>query len=288
MAYNAAISRENPGAFLFIVDQSASMRQALGGQPGMFKHEQAAAALNRTVSEIILRSANGEEVREYFDIGIILHNTNSIGVPIVTTPFEGVAAEDPFWSVRDIEKAAVFNDLPVKVSDGNGGLIEVLQTIPKWLAPKAEGGTPMCKALSVAAQALESWAKEHPRSFPPIGIQFTDGMCTDGDPLPIAREIMNIATGDGKALLFNIHLSDVAAKPIMFPGDEEDLPRDDEFSHLLFRMSSPLPESSRTQAQRLGISVSADSRGFSFNSDLTSMIQFLEVGTRPALGQGLH
>ena len=288
MSYNAAISRDNPGAFLFLLDHSASMDMALGGQPGMYKHRQAADALNRTVSEIILRSSNGLEIRDYFDVGIITYRTNGIGVPVVTTPFQGVPAEDPFWPVSQIEQVAVFHDRPVKESDGNGGIIEVMQNIPQWLEPEASGGTPMCQALSAATQALKSWVSEHPRSFPPICIQITDGISTDGDPLPIAWDIMDIATNDGTALFFNIHLSDVDAAPIMFPGDEESLPRDNGFAHQLFRMSSSLPESSRAQAQRLGIPVCERSRGYVFNSDLTALVQFLDIGTRPALGPGLH
>ena len=197
-------------------------------------------------------------------------------------------ADDPFWPVSQVEQAAVFQDRPVKESDGNGGLIEVTQSIPQWLEPVAAGGTPMCKALSAAAQALESWVREHPRSFPPIVINITDGISTDGDPVPMACDIMNTATSDGSALLFNVHLSSLAATPIAFPSDEEGLPPDDFFAHQLFRMSSPLPESSRAQAQQLGVPVSEHSRGYVYNSDLTALVQFLDIGTRPALGPGLH
>ena len=34
MPYSADISRTNPGCFVFLVDQSGSMSEALGGQPG--------------------------------------------------------------------------------------------------------------------------------------------------------------------------------------------------------------------------------------------------------------
>ena len=64
MSYTAEISRINPGCFLFLVDQSGSMSGALGGQPGCYKHEQAADALNRTLSNIIQRCSQGEEIRK--------------------------------------------------------------------------------------------------------------------------------------------------------------------------------------------------------------------------------
>ena len=162
MSYNAEISRINPGCFLFLVDQSGSMCGALGGQPGSYKHKQASAALNHTVSDIIQRCSQGEEVRDYFQIGIITYNTARTGGAVVTTPFEGVDPEAPFWLASEVEAAAEIIDRPVKESDGKGGLIEVMEAIPEWLVPEAEGGTPMCRALTAAAQALRSWVGQHP------------------------------------------------------------------------------------------------------------------------------
>ncbi len=46
MPYTADISRANPACFLFLIDQSGSMEQALSGQPGFRKMDQAAIALN--------------------------------------------------------------------------------------------------------------------------------------------------------------------------------------------------------------------------------------------------
>ena len=283
MSYSAEISRINPGCFLFLVDQSGSMSRALGAQPGSYKHEQAAAAVNRTLSDIIQRCSQGEEVRDYFHIGVITYRTDRLGGPVVTTPFAGVEADDPFRLASEVEAAAEIIDRPVRESDGRGGLIEVVEAIPEWLEPESRGGTPMCGALSSAAQALRRWVGEHPESFPPIVINITDGAATDGDPVAIAEDIMSVATQDGATLLFNIHLSDVSAAPIMYPGAEGDLPRDDGYAVDLFRMSSVLPENSLRQADHLGIAVSERSRGYVFNSDLAALVQFLDIGTRPAL-----
>ena len=220
MSYNAEISRNNPGCFLFLVDQSASMMGALGGQPGNYKHEQAAAALNRTLSEIVQRCSLGEEIRDYFHVGIITYNTTRTGAPLVITPFEDVGPAAPFRLASEVETAAEVTDRPVKASDGKGGLIELIEAVPEWLVPEASGATPMCEALALAKQALEQWVSEHPESFPPIVINISDGAATDGNPVPIATDIMNVATQDGDTLLFNVHLSDVSALPVMYPGDE--------------------------------------------------------------------
>ena len=283
MSYTTEISRKNPGCFLFLVDQSASMMGALGGRPGSYKHEQASAALNRTVSEIIQRCSQGEDIWNYFHIGIITYNTTGTGAPVVTTPFKDVGAAAPFLLAREVEKAAEIIDRPIKESDGKGGLIELTVGVPNWLAPEASGATPMCEALTLAKQALAQWVSEHPESFPPIVINISDGAATDGDPVPVARDIMKVATRDGDTLLFNVHLSEVSAAPITYPENEQDLPQNDDYALDLFRMSSVLPESSRKQAVNLGIPVTDQSRGYVFNSDLAALVQFLEIGTRPAL-----
>ena len=284
MSYTAEISRNNPGCFLFLVDQSGSMHGALGGQPGSYKHEQAAAALNRTLSEIVQRCSQGEEIRDYFHVGIITYNTTGTGVPVVITPFKDVGPAAPFRLASEVEAVAEVIDRPVKESDGKGGLIELIEAVPEWLVPEASGATPMCDALTLAKQALEQWVNEHPESFPPIVINISDGAATDGDPVPIAKDIMNVATQDGDTLMFNVHLSEVSASPIMYPGDEGELPQYDGCALDLFRMSSVLPENSRKQAANLGIPVTDQSRGYVFNSDLSALVQFLEIGTRPALG----
>ena len=77
-------------------------------------------------------------------------------------------------------------------------------------ASSREYGTPMCEALKYASDALSSWVTQYPDSFPPIVINVSDGNATDGDPVPLAHQIMNLNTSDGNALVFNIHLSEAA------------------------------------------------------------------------------
>jgi len=167
-----------------------------------------------------------------------------------------------------------------KVEDGAGGLIEHSVRFPIWFDPIANGGTPMCKAFGHAVSFLKSWTAEHPKAFPPVVINITDGESTDGDPSVLADEVKQVATSDGQALLFNLHVSSVTNLPIEFPESETGLP--DQFARSLFRMSSILPIHIRDQARNEGYSVTEQSRGFAFNADLVSVIKFLDIGTRPS------
>ncbi len=288
MPYSADISRANPACFLFLIDQSGSMTQALAGQPGQRKMDQAAAAINRILDTVSQRCSQGMDVRDYFDIGIIGYCTDSIGSSIISSILQGTSRDQPFLPISQVVDVAEMVEMQVKVSDGAGGLVEVTRQMPVWLHPHAEYGTPMCAAFQTAARSVENWIAQHPDSFPPIIINVSDGAATDGDPEPPAQRIMGMQTGDGNALVFNIHLSEVSALPVQYPDREDALPRDDEYAKVLFRMSSVLPESSRAQASAMDLSISNNSRGYVFNADMDALVQFLEIGTRAASGLNLH
>ena len=278
MPYTADISRVNPACFLFLVDRSRSMEQALAGQPGQRKMDQAADAINRILDAVSQRCSQGMDIRDYFHIGILGYNTDSVGTPIITSILDGTTPEQPFLLISQVVEVADVVEKQVRESDGAGGVIEVTRRMPVWLQPHAEYGTPMCTALQLASNAVGAWVDQYPDSFPPIVINVSDGDATDGDPVSIAHQIMNLQTNDGNTLVFNVHLSEVATLPIQFPEREEGLP--DELAARLFRMSSVLPEASRNLAASLDLAMSPDSRGFVFNADMTSLVQFLDIGTR--------
>ena len=275
MPYTADISRANPACFLFLIDQSGSMEMALAGQRKM---DQAALALNSILNAISLRSSQGTEIRDYFHIGVISYNTDNTGRATVRSAFTGTSPDDPFLLISQVVDLAEVEDRQVKEPDGAGGLVEVTRKVPVWFRPAAEYGTPMCEALGIAANSIQSWVGGHPDSFPPIVINVLDGMPTDGNPERQAKEIMGLGTADGNVLVFNVHLSEVAAAPLQYPDSEDGLP--DEHAELLFRMSSVLPEPSRNLAATMDLLVSDNSRGFVFNVDMTALVQFLDIGTR--------
>ena len=286
MPYSADISRTNPGCFLFLIDQSGSMTQALGGQPGMRKMDQAAETLNRTLDAISQRCSQGMDIRDYFHIGAIGYKTDHLGNSSVQSLLPGTSVQQPFLMITQVVDIAEVEDRQVKESDGAGGLVEVTRRFPVWLRPEAQYGTPMCEALDLGTAALEEWVSNHSTSYPPIVINITDGVATDGDPENFALRMMELETEDGNALVFNAHLSDVGTMPVQFPTEESGLP--DEYAAKLFRMSSVLPELSRNLAATLDIPVTENSRGFVFNANLEALVQFLDIGTRGAASVDLH
>ena len=281
MAYTADISRANPGCFLFLIDQSGSMSGALGGQPELRKMNGAADAVNRILDAISQRCSQGMDVRDYFDVGVIAYSSDEQGNPDVQSVLPSTSPEAPFLSISQVVDAAAVEEREVKEPDGAGGLVEATRKIPVWLRPEAKWGTPMCAALSQVSEALSDWIAGHPDSYPPMVISVTDGAATDGDPVPLAEEIMAMQTGDGNVLIYNAHLSEMSASPVQYPSGESELPPD-EYARQMFRMSSEFPATVVDAAAGMGLPVTQGSRGYVYNADMVALVQFLDIGTRAA------
>ncbi len=273
MPYNAELSRTNPTCFIFLIDQSSSMLEPFGAQPEKSKAQGVADGINRLLQNLVLKCAKGDGIRDYFHVGVIGYGGR------VVWALGGALAGQKLLPVSVLAN----NPLRVeqrtrKVEDGAGGLVEQKFKFPIWFDVLAGGKTPMCAALKEATQAIEEFIQKFPDCFPPLVVNISDGKATDGDPLPNAATLRNLGSTDGKALLFNAHLSSTTAKPIEFPSQESQLA--DNNARLLFRMSSVLPPKLRDAAQKEGYAVTESTRGFVFNADLVAVLRFLDIGTR--------
>lgn len=276
MAYSAEISRVNPSCFLFLIDQSGSMDDPFGsGESNKKKKEGVADAINRLLQNLVIKCAKQEGVRDYYYIGVI-------GYGAITGPaFEGPLAKRDLVPISEVAtNPSRVEERTKKTDDGAGGLVDQHVKFPIWFEPIANGGTPMCQALTLAENIMNGWINTHPNSFPPIVINITDGEATDGDASIPAQSLSKLGSSDGNLLLFNVHLSSRSGNPIEFPDTADNLP--DEFSKLLFRMSSTLPDHMQSIAKQEGFSISGGSKGFVFNADMVSVIKFLDIGTRPS------
>jgi hypothetical protein len=272
--YSAEISRANPTIFVFLLDQSASMQDPIGSGEGQRKCDVVANALNRLLSELTIKCAKEEGVRDYFSVSVIGYGASNVEPALagvlagrILVPLSEIAA-DP----------ARLESRPKKVPDGAGGLVEQEIKFPVWVDPVARGGTPMVGALTRAQSVVSGWLNEHPSCFPPVILNLTDGEANDGDPTAAAEGLRQLASADGAALLFNLHVSSDNSSPVSFPDSDEGL--QNQYARLLFNMSSILPDHMRAYAQQQGVTVSERTRGFVFNADMTSVVQFLDIGTR--------
>ncbi len=272
MAYEAQISRNNPTAFLFLVDQSGSMSDRM--TIGKGKAEFVADALNRTLMNLIGRCTKSDGVRDYFEVGVIGYGGRG-----VDNGFSGALAARVLNPLSVIEQNPIrVEDRNKKMDDGAGGIVETSVKFPVWFEPQADGGTPMRAALTRAAEEIAAWCDAHPESYPPTVLHVTDGESNDGDPEEIAVNLGQLRTNDGPVVVMNIHVSALGADAIKFPSSESGLP--DIYAKMLFRMSSVLPQHIAAFAKEKGYAVNLESRGYMFNAEALEIIDFFDIGTR--------
>ena len=275
MAYQAEISRENPTCILFVIDQSGSMDEIMDS--GRSKAAFVADVLNKTLYTLVTSCSKSDGVRNYFDVGVIAYAGSQ-----VSSGFGGALAGNIVHPILAIsENTLRVEERKKKVDDGAGGIVELKTKFPVWFDPKSEGGTPMRAALGKSIETVSNWCEQHSGSYPPTILHVTDGQSTDGAPEEMADGLRRISTKDGQALLFNLHLNTAAGLEIVFPTADTALL--DDYSRVLFRMSSPLPAHLAKFAGDKGYTIEEGSRGFIFNGDPQCVVDFFEIGTRPRL-----
>jgi hypothetical protein len=284
-SYEAEISRNHPGCILFLLDQSQSMGEPFAGDTGTSKAQEAADAINKLLMSLVLRCTQNvnEGARHYFDVGVIGYGSDWSRAPAPC--LGGALAGRELVSTRDLaDNYLRVEERTRMVADGAGDVVETKVKFPVWFDAVAVDSTPMLEAVRLACRVLRQWVDTHKQSYPPIVINITDGMPNE-DPTPAARQLIALGTDDGNVLLYNLHLSDLAASPLLFPAAYAGLP--DEFAQMLFQISSPVPPGIQKELKAEGYSIEPGARGFVFNADAVALIKFLDIGTRVVLESGL-
>lgn len=278
--YEQEISRNNPGCFLFLLDQSYSMGAPISGSSAA-KAFALASMINELLYAIVLECTKDfqELPRHYFDVGVIGYSGQGVNALLPGTSRRRVIVPVHAYAAtgRPVEQSRT-----VRAYDGT---VEREQTtVPEWIQPVNAGWTPMSQALGLAHKVLRGWVKAHRSSFPPIVLNITDGVATDGDPRGPARRITRLETRDGPVLLFNLHLSEAQGASVAFPvAPPSGIPQ----AELLFEMSSVLP-GTLVQASGYADRIAPGARGFVFNGGATSLMDFLRIGTSTTSLIGEH
>ncbi len=162
VSYSAEISRNNPSCFLFLIDQSGSMDDPIGGGEGTRKKADGVAdAINRLLQNLVIKCAKSEGVRDYFHVGVLGYGST------VGSAFSGALAGQELAPISQIaDHPARVEERIKKVDDGAGGLVDQTIKFPVWFDAVAKGGTPMCAALQRAQRILANWLAQHPSCFP--------------------------------------------------------------------------------------------------------------------------
>ena len=280
-AYTARVDREHPTAFIFLVDQSFSMKRltTFNGED-MTLSEAVARIVNSQINELVERCVKNNETRHYFDIAVIGYgseaysawNGNLEGRDFVS-PEE--IRDNPFQKKMIKEEVRTRKGLTVKEVERK-----------QWMTARHDGNwTRMDKALRRAEGLLESWMKEHHDKdcYPPTIINITDGEyngVTDDEMLQLANQLKSMFTNDGNVLFFNIHIVPGHSESVVFPATVGEL-NGNGYGEKLFNMSSLLPLNYNEQVRGLFGDRQTDIRyrAMGVNAGMERLVKMMKIGT---------
>ena len=278
--YTAQITRNTPTAFIFLVDQSVSMKRitTLNGEQ-MSLAEAVARIVNYQINELVLRCVKMGETRHYYDIAVIGYGHE------VYSGWNGVLAGRDFVSPEEL-KNNPFKKILVKEEKRTrkGVVVKEIEKV-QWLEARCDGNwTHVHKALDKAKSLLDTWMKEHHDKdcYPPTIINITDGQFTQVTREQVvqqANELKAMFTNDGNVLLWNIHITPNNLEQVLLPIGKEEL-KGDKYSELLYDMSSLLPTRYNQPISDIrGDSVNARHVAMATNTDMSTLIQLMDIGT---------
>jgi len=285
--YTAQITRSTPTAFIFLVDQSVSMRQMtnLFGKE-MTMSEAAARIINRQINELVLRCIKSNEVRHYYDIAVIGYGEEAYsGWNGTLKGREFVSPEElrdnPYQKITTREEKRTRKGVVVKE-------VEKVQ----WITAKHTGHrTHLHEALAKAQKLLDDWMKEHHDKdcYPPTIINITDGVfngTTRNNLLQQTNELKSMFTNDGNVILFNIHITaSKSVEEVVCPINKQEL-QGNKYAELLFDMSSLLPIRYNADIDRfLNDNRKGRHVAMGVNADATTLIKLMDIGTPTNISQ---
>ena len=285
--YTAQITRNTPTAFIFLVDQSVSMKRMTNLYGEQISLAEAVARIvNKQIYNLILRCVKMDEVRHYYDIAVIGYGHE------VYSGWNGTLAGRDFVSPEEIKKNP-YKKIIVReeVRTRKGTQIKEIEK-NQWIETKCDGHwTHVHKAFNRAKQLLEKWMVEHHDKdcYPPTIINITDGQFTDATREQLiqqANELKSMFTNDGNVLLWNIHITPNSLEQIILPVNKSEL-KGDKYSELLYDMSSLLPERYNADIEtKMNISAgNVRHVAMSVNVDTSRLMQLMDIGTPTNISQ---
>ncbi len=285
--YTAQITRNTPTAFIFLVDQSVSMKRmtSLYGEQ-ISLAEAVARIVNKQIYDLILRCIKMDEVRHYYDIAVIGYGHE------VYSGWNGTLAGRDFVSPEEI-KNNPYKKITVReeVRTRKGTQVKEIEK-NQWVEARCDGHwTHVHKAFAKAKQMLEKWMEIHHDQdcYPPTIINITDGQFTDATReqiIQLANELKSMYTNDGNVLLWNIHITPNTIEQILLPVGKAEL-NGNKYSELLYDMSSLLPERYNADIEtKMHLQAGVVRHvAMSVNVDTSRLMQLMDIGTPTNISQ---
>lgn len=285
--YTAQITRNTPTAFIFLIDQSVSMKAMTKlGKEEMPMSEAVARIVNNQINELVLRCIKSTEVRHYYDIAVIGYGHE------VYSGWNGELEGRDFVSPEEL-KAHPFKKITVREEKRTRkGIVEKEVEKVQWIEARNDGHwTHVHKAFAKAKELLDEWMEKHHEQdcYPPTIINITDGVFNGASKdtvLQGANELKSMFTNDGNVILFNIHITPSDGLKLVFPISKGEV-ESDAYATTLYELSSLLPTRYNEPISSLRNDSDKQARhvAMAVNSDMSTLIQLMDIGTPTNISQ---
>lgn len=267
-------SSATPGLLVVMVDQSGSM--TLDYEGGDTRSEFAAKAVNRVINTLIQKNFDGKAPKNRCYVAVIGYDAE---VKVLASGF-----------LKDLESSPKrIANVTKKVSNGQGGVIEIEAKMPVWIEPIDEDlCTNMMGAFAMVNDIVKAWINDHPEYPAPVIINISDGLPYDGreieecmqETVSIVNDIKRQATTDGNVQIFNAMIGD--GNKVVFPKNSSEL--DSIEAQFLYEISTEIPEAYRGAAEKNELNFEKGARGAIYNADAEHLVKLIDFGS--SKGQG--
>lgn len=267
-------SSATPGLLVIMVDQSGSM--TLDYEGGDTRSEFAAKAVNRVINTLIQKNFDGKAPKDRCYVAVIGYDAE---VKVLASGFLKELESSP-KRIANVTK---------KVSNGEGGIIEVDTKMPIWIEPIYEDScTNMMGAFAVVNDLVANWIKDKPNYPAPVVINISDGLPYDGreieecmyETINIVNKLKEQSTSDGKVQIFNAMIGE--GNKVVFPKSTTEL--DSVEAQFLYEISTEIPEAYKGAAEKNELKFEMGARGAIYNADAEHLIKLIDFGS--SKGQG--
>lgn len=267
-------SSATPGLLVIMIDQSGSM--TLDYEGGDTRSEFAAKAVNRVINTLIQKNFDGKAPKDRCYVAVIGYDAE---VKVLASGFLKELESSP-KRIANVTK---------KVSNGEGGVIEVDTKMPIWIEPIYEDRcTNMMGAFAVVNDMVANWIKDKPNYPAPVVINISDGLPYDGreieecmyETINIVNKLKEQSTSDGKVQIFNAMIGE--GNKVVFPKSTTEL--DSVEAQFLYEISTEIPEAYKGAAEKNELKFEMGARGAIYNADAEHLIKLIDFGS--SKGQG--
>lgn len=290
--YSQTFSRQYPGLFVILLDQSDSMSERLeesGQSKALVVTSHVNSIINKMIEYAQVEELSGKR-KNYAYISILGYNDEVY--PLLAIDYAPVSLPNLDEMVKG------YNTVDRKLLDASGKVVSHLRQKQKfWIEPRAGGTTEMVRAFEEAEEIVKDWLNSSPeyisselgferpriQCFPPIIINITDGNYNgEGDPESVAERIRRIGTEDGNVLIYNCHFTHKRMQPCLFPRDVAEVRQrtNSKQAEYMFHMSSEIPKTLLEKARRvMQMPIEQGARCFVYNANPDILLKFLRWTT---------